>query len=83
MERAWAGVDIGKRHHHAVVVDVGGEKALSRRVANDESDLLTLIGDVSSLAAEVTWAIDLHSSESALLLALLVAHVRRSCMCRG
>jgi transposase len=74
LERVWAGVDIGKRHHHAVVVDVGGEKALSRRVANDESDLLALIGDVCSLAAEVTWAIDLRSSESALLVALLVAH---------
>ncbi|MEU6646760.1 IS110 family transposase [Saccharomonospora sp. NPDC046836] len=74
MDRAWAGVDIGKRHHHAVVVDAGGEKVLSRRVTNDELDLLALIGDVSSLATEVTWAIDLHSSESALLVALLLAH---------
>jgi len=66
-------VDVGKQHHHVVVVDAAGEKALSRRVANDELDLLALIGDVGSLADEVVWAIDLHSSESALLVALLLA----------
>lgn len=74
MDRVWAGVDIGKHHHHTVVVDGGGDRRASRRVANDEPDLLALIADVSALADEVIWAIDLHSSESALLVTLLLAH---------
>ena len=63
LKRAWAGVDIGKHHHHAVVVDGAGERLYSRRVANSEPDLLVLIGDVGALAGDVVWAIDLHSSE--------------------
>lgn len=74
MERAWAGVDIGREHHHVVVVDIDGERLLSRRVANDEAALLEVIGQVMGLAGRVTWAIDLHGSESALLLALLLDH---------
>lgn len=42
----WAGVDIGKTHHHAVVIDAEGERLLSRRIRNDETELLALIGDV-------------------------------------
>jgi transposase len=74
LERAWAGVDIGKHHHHAVVVGGDGERLHSQRVANDEADLLALIANVDFLAGEVVWAIDLHSSESALLVTLLLAH---------
>ena len=65
-------MDIGKHHHHAVVVDADGERTLSRRVANDEADLLALIADVDAVAGEVVWAIDLQSSESALLVCLLL-----------
>ena len=74
MDRAWAGVDIGKQHHHAVVVDDQGTRVLSRRVANDQVALVELIGRVTELAGAVTWAVDLHSSEAALLVALLLAH---------
>jgi transposase len=74
LDRAWAGVDIGKQHHHAVVVDDQGTRVLSRRVANDQVALVELIGQVTELAGAVTWAVDLHSSEAALLVALLVAH---------
>src|ERR1700759_4266269 len=74
LERAWAGLDIGKHHHHAVVVGVDGEKLHSQRVANDEPALLALIAPVGALASEVIWAIDLRSSESALLVTLLLAH---------
>jgi hypothetical protein len=35
----WAGVDIGKEHHHCVVIDAHGERLLSRRVLNDEAAL--------------------------------------------
>lgn len=74
MERAWAGLDIGRQHHHIAVVDIDGERLLSHRVANDETALLEAIGQVMDLAGQVTWAIDLHSSESVLLLALLLDH---------
>ena len=74
MERAWAGVDIGKGHHHAVVIDADGTRMLSRRVINDEPALLELIGQVTALAAEVRWAVDVSTGGAALLLALLVAH---------
>ncbi|MGW4125445.1 IS110 family transposase [Nocardia sp. NPDC004711] len=74
LERVWAGVDVGKHHHHCVVVDQQGDKRSSRRVANDESALLELIGEVAARAGDTTWAIDLHGSESALLVTLLLAH---------
>lgn len=53
MARAWAGVDAGKTHHHCVVIDGDGKKLLSRRVANDEPDLLALIGEVTALAGRM------------------------------
>ncbi|MFI6392559.1 IS110 family transposase [Nonomuraea sp. NPDC050540] len=73
MTRAWAGVDIGREHHHVAVVDGDGIRVFSRRIANDETALLEAIG-VRGLAEEMTWAIDLHSSESVLLLTLLLDH---------
>jgi len=65
LSRAWAGVDIGKGHHHVVVLDGDGQGLLSRRVANDELALAGVIERASALADVVTWAVDLHSSESA------------------
>lgn len=74
MTRVWAGVDIGREHHHVAVVNGDGERVLSRRVANDETALLETVGDVLGRVDAVTWAIDLHSSESVLLLTLLLDH---------
>jgi transposase len=68
-----AGVGIGKSHQHAVVVDAEGTRVLSRRVANDQAALEELIGQGAGLAAAMTWAVDLRSSEAALLVALLLA----------
>jgi len=65
-------VDIGKGHHHVVALDADGRRLFSQRVANDERALAVAIGKVSALAGVVTWAIDLHGSESALLVALLL-----------
>ena len=45
MAQVWAGVDAGKAHHHCVIIDPDGRRLLSRRVANDEPELLALIGD--------------------------------------
>jgi len=72
LDRAWAGVDIGKEHHHVAVVDADGRGLFSQRVLNDEQALTEVIGKAGALADVVTWAVDLHSSESALLVALLL-----------
>jgi transposase len=74
MGRIWAGTDIGKGHHHCVVIDEEGRRLLSRRVANDESELLALLGDVLDLGDEVTWAMDLVDGGASLLLTLLLNH---------
>ncbi|MCR8573610.1 IS110 family transposase [Streptomyces sp. Isolate_219] len=70
----WAGVDIGKTHHHCVVINERGERLLSRRVQNDESELLTLIGDVLDVSQDALWAVDLNNGGAALLIGLLVSH---------
>ena len=70
-EKAWAGVDVGKGFHWAHVVDARGTELLSRRVQNDEADLLALIDEALSLAGEVAWAVDQPGGGAALLLALL------------
>ena len=70
----WAGVDVGKRDHHCVVIDGEGSRLLSRRVANDEGELLALLADVTALGEEVTWAVDLANGNVALLAMLLHAH---------
>ncbi|MFD7438681.1 IS110 family transposase [Streptomyces sp. NPDC059861] len=76
MSRIWAGTDCGKTHHHCLVMDSEGETLLSRRVANDEPELLKLLDEVLDLAdgRNVTWALDMTGGEPALLIALLVNH---------
>jgi transposase len=74
--RIWAGVDIGKEHHHCVVIDDNGERLLSRRVRNDETELLTLIADVLAIDAGVVWAVDLNCGGAALLIGLLINHAQ-------
>ena len=74
MNRIWAGIDSGKSHHHCVVLDVEGRRLLSRRVANDEPELLQLLGDVLALGEDVTWAVDMADGGAALLITLLVSH---------
>src|SRR5829696_7661425 len=71
MDEAWAGVDAGKEFHWAHVLDASGTELLSRKVQNDEADILRLIDEVLSLAEEVLWAIDQPGGGAALLLALL------------
>jgi transposase len=70
-EKAWAGVDVGKGFHWAHVVGVSGEALLSRRVENDEADLIALIEEVLRLAGYVVWATDQPGGSAALMLALL------------
>lgn len=76
MPELWAGTDAGKAAHHCTVIDTGGTKVLSRRVPNNEHELLELIGDVLALAEDgpVTWAVDLNAGGGTLLIALLTSH---------
>ena len=71
--KVWVGIDAGKEFHWAYVMDAAGDELLSRRVQNDEADLLDLIEEVLSLAgrSRLAWAIDQPGGSAALLLALL------------
>ncbi|MEU9471748.1 IS110 family transposase [Streptomyces avermitilis] len=74
MAAIWAGIDAGKTHHHCVAIDEGGRRLLSRRVTNDEPELLELLGYVLALGDEVTWGIDLADGGAALAIAILINH---------
>lgn len=76
MPELWAGMDAGKAEHHCTAIDASGSRVLSRRVANNEAELLELLGDVLELAdgGPVTWAVDLNAGGAALWIALLVNH---------
>jgi len=74
VRQIWAGVDIGKEHHHRVVVDERGERLFSRRVFNDEPALLELIADVLALPEDALWAVDINHDAAALLNGLLLSH---------
>ncbi|MFI0976428.1 IS110 family transposase [Streptomyces sp. NPDC021093] len=74
MAAIWAGIDAGKTHHHCVAIDESGRRLLSRRVANDEPELLQLLADVLALDDKVTWGIDLADGGAALAIAILINH---------
>lgn len=74
MAAIWAGIDAGKTHHHCVAIDEGGRRLLSRRVANDEPELLELLADVLALGDNVIWGIDLADGGAALVIAILFNH---------
>jgi transposase len=69
--KVWVGIDAGKALHWAHVLDASGQQILSRRVENDEVDLLKLIDEVLALSEEPVWAVDQPGGSAALLLALL------------
>ena len=72
--RVRAGIDAGKGHHWAAAVDETGATLWSKKVDNDESAILTAMGEILDLADKVHWAVDISGTSSALLLALLAAH---------
>lgn len=75
--RIWAGTDIGKTHHHCVVLDAEGKRLLSRRVLNDESELIALFADVLALDEDVVWAVDVADGMAALWVNILLNHGQR------
>ncbi|UOB12832.1 IS110 family transposase [Streptomyces sp. HP-A2021] len=76
--RIWVGIDAGKGHHWAAVVDETGATLWSKKIENDETAILTALGEILDLADEVHWAVDISSRSSALLLALLAAHGQKA-----
>lgn len=78
MSRTGAGIGSVQGHHHGLTLDADGKTLLSRRVANDEPELLKLIGGALDLAGgrQVTWVIGMTGGEPVLLLALFVGHGR-------
>jgi transposase len=72
LNNVWVGVDVGKEFHWAHVLDTVGRMLLSRRVENDEADLLALIEEILSFGTgDLTWAVDQPGGGASLLLALL------------
>ena len=74
LTRLWVGIDAGKAHHWLAAVDETGATILSKKVPNDESEILTALGEILALCDQVHWAVDIAGTASALLLALLAAH---------
>ncbi|MFF4398880.1 IS110 family transposase [Streptomyces sp. NPDC001480] len=74
MAAIWAGIDAGKTHHHCVAIDDSGRRLLSRRIANDEPELLQLLADVLALGDNVTWGVDLADGGAALAITILLNH---------
>lgn len=58
MDKAWAGIHVGKEFHWAHVLDASGRELLSRKVKNDEADISKLMDEALFLAEEVLWAVD-------------------------
>jgi hypothetical protein len=76
MTPIWAGIDAGKTHHHCVAINEDGHRLLSRRVANDQPELLEILAEVLDLGDEVIWGIDLADGGAALAIAILVNHAQ-------
>lgn len=71
---AWCGIDAGKGHDWAAAVDETGATLWSKKIDNDETAILSALGEILGLADRVRWAVDISGTASALLLALLAAH---------
>ncbi|PNG23749.1 IS110 family transposase [Streptomyces cahuitamycinicus] len=74
LSQAWCGIDAGKGHHWAAVVDETGTTLWSKKIDNDETAILMALGEILDLADEVRWAVDISGTASALLIALLASH---------
>lgn len=74
MAGIWAGTDIGKTHHHCVVLDAEGKRLLSRRVLNEEPELMALLADVLAIDEDAVWAVDVADGMAALWINVLLNH---------
>jgi hypothetical protein len=55
MGKVWAGLDAGKVFHWAHLLNASGRDLPSRKVENDEANILRLVEQALSLAEEVVW----------------------------
>ena len=82
-DKAWAGIDVGKRHHRVCVVDPDGKQLLSVKVANEEAGIEAVIGSVTGLAGTIISAVDIIGAPAALLLAVLSQADQHLCYASG
>jgi len=61
-------------HNHCVVLDAEGKRLLSRRVLNDEPELLALLADVLAIDEDAVWAVDVADGMATLLISVLLNH---------
>lgn len=50
-DKAWIGIDVGKTHHWACVVDTDGRTMLSVKLVNDETDIVAFLQRTGTLAS--------------------------------
>ncbi|MEU5943584.1 IS110 family transposase [Micromonospora sp. NPDC047548] len=72
MGSLWAGVDVGKTHHHVCVVDDDGTVVLSEKIPNDQHAISGIAGRLGKRRKPVRWAVDLRGGPASLLLAVLL-----------
>ncbi|MCJ1697897.1 IS110 family transposase [Rathayibacter caricis] len=70
----WVGIDAGKAHHWVTAIDDQGAMLWTKKVSNDEGEILDSLAEVLALGENFTWAVDIVGTTSALLLALLASH---------
>ena len=46
LDRVWVGVEVGKQHHWVAAVDGEGRVLLSRKVANDQTAITGVLGEL-------------------------------------
>ncbi|MDG4803239.1 IS110 family transposase [Micromonospora sp. WMMD980] len=71
MGSLWAGVDVGKTHHHVCVVDDDGTVVVSEKIPNDQRAISGIAGRLGKRRKSIRWAVDLRGGPAALLLAVL------------
>lgn len=67
----WAGVDVGKTHHHVCVVDDDGAVVMSEKIPNDQQAISGIAGRLGKRRKPIRWAVDLRGGPASLLLAVL------------
>ncbi|GHJ17751.1 hypothetical protein TPA0908_57460 [Micromonospora sp. AKA38] len=71
MGSLWAGVDVGKTHHHVCVVDDDGTVVLSEKIPNDQQAISGIAGRLGKRRKPIRWAVDLPGGPASLVLAVL------------
>ncbi|MEU4680913.1 IS110 family transposase [Micromonospora sp. NPDC023737] len=71
MGSLWAGVDVGKTHHHVCVIDDDGTVVMSEKIPNDQQAISGIAGRLGKRRKPIRWAVDLRGGPASLLLAVL------------